>query len=66
MNRNLRDHKFSSRMAAGNFLQSLGMKEQSVGYWVGKDQTAKIESQGEKFVVKMRRRAIGSEFPRRL
>jgi len=55
--RNLRDHHFTSRMAAGNFLQSLGMREESVGRWVGSQATAKIETLKDgRFVVKLRRR----------
>lgn len=55
--RNLRDQQFNSRLAAGNFLQQMGMKEESPGRWVGRDSTAKVEANGAgKIVAKFRRR----------
>ena len=57
---NLRDHVFSSRMAAGNFLRGSGFREESPDRWVSRDATAKVEVDGQKVRVKIRRRHVAN------
>lgn len=59
IHRNLRDQRFTSRMAAGNFLKQMGMKEESVDRWVGRNSTARVEANSDgKILVKFRRRYV--------
>lgn len=53
---NLRDHKFTSRMAACNFLLQAGLREESPDRWVGRQATAKIVADKDGVKVTMRRR----------
>jgi len=53
---NFYDFFFSSRMAAGNYLIGIGMTELAPDKWLGKDQSARVESENGKIRVRIRKR----------